>query len=361
MSATILRLGGCVASETRAWAAAADLGDNVSVQDLLQQLAADVALDQRRFMARNCLLDADEGRVDPDRYSDYHHDTTLAAAQCFNSWYSAHKEYVYRTVGVGQVVRTPKWDPLAESECPATFLSDPDDAPLVHLPDDTWLIHVESLTTMEWWIKEVTVNSEEAVNQAIARTKGSSVSPEPDMLQAFIGAWLEGRPKAPVFAAVLDDELQEGLERNAKRRGEYIRNRFGLCGLAKGTRLLVFRYQVGEIPRSRHWSQRSLAAPTFLDVADGLAFVPTPRSAGTEPGRAMDLRGGDAPITPVQEVVHPLFPLRAEHVWAVETIESAPPPDLTDARRSHIYYVRELFKEPMYADATDNDLFVNVP
>ena len=183
-------------------------------------------------------------------------------------------------------------------------------------------------------------------------------SDEWKQLAAVLSRWqdmLKARPVYAGFHEYFADFLGATPADDKPGWADELRDLLGLYHLVAGTRVVVFRYLVEEIPKPKGRPDlRPLTAPTVLDQDHSEAFCPSPQNARC--GHAVDLRGRGRD-KPAEEILHPWIRLQPRHLFRVGTITRPVPATLDDARGTHLLAVRDLANRPDYAAQTDADLF----
>jgi len=309
----------------------------------------------RRFVARNFLLD--EG-VGPERAQTYSEFVDGTPAASYDSWRLNHRSYLDEQVfiprergakdGLAHQVANPA--SVAETfRYPTTFdrfgrananLS------LLRIEQARHIAGLASLSEAEL----------ERLALAVCNGVGQD-SPEWKQLAAVLSRWQQPLQARPVYAGFLEyftDFLGAAPVRDNPDWADELRDLLGLYHLVAGTRIVVFRYFVQEIPKPKGRPDlHPLTAPTVLDQDHSEAFCPSPGNANC--GHAVDLQGRGRD-TPAGEILHPWIRFEPRHLFRVGTIRRPVPPTLDDARGTHLLAVRDLANRPDYASLTDADL-----
>ncbi len=118
-------------------------------------------------------------------------------------------------------------------------------------------------------------------------------SAEWKQLDAALLRWQQQLQARPVYAGFLEyftEFLGATPARDKPGWADELRDLLGLYHLVAGTRIVVFRYPVQDIPKAKGTPNlRPLSAPTVLDQDHSEAFCPSPSNADC--GHAVDLQG----------------------------------------------------------------------
>ncbi|MCB1128585.1 MAG: hypothetical protein KDM81_18965, partial [Verrucomicrobiae bacterium] len=291
----------------------------LTFREFLANEARDGAQRNRRFVPRNFLLD--EG-VGPERAQVYADFVNGISPLSNRSWHVSHQEYLAERVFVPRA--SGATDGLAQQAAnpetvPDTF-RDPNaftrfGQANANLP----LLRVEQTLHVA---RQAGITESELERLALSIVGGASEdSLEWQQLEAVLSRWQESLQARPVYAGFMEYFADLFAGTAAEDRPEWadeLRDLLGLYHLAKGTGIVVFRYLVRDIPKTRGRSGlRPLVAPTVLDQTHSEAFCPSP--GNTNCGHAVDLQGRlKAP--PAEEILHPWIRFEPRHVFRVGQI-----------------------------------------
>jgi hypothetical protein len=328
--------------------------------DFLQSHGQDISLGNRRFVARNFLLDEN---VAPERQSSYHAAGAMKHHAAFKDWQEIHNEdYLHSQVFLRKLrPQIPTLiDPADLENCPETFRQRSSFRTFGASDAGLELIRVERVERMAHHPISMTADKLlQAAHDFL--TNRSSVSHKQD-LDAALEEWQSFRDLRPVWSGYWID-VKEIFEPNLGYDPEdwpnELRDCLGLCHLDPFARpgveinIEVFRYRVGELPGLQgERTLRPLAVPTVLDGQFGEAFCPAPN--GQACGYVVYL--GSAPYRPRREILHPAIQFGAEHLYKVGKITRPVPADLSAARREHLSWVRGETGRSDYSVNMDGDL-----
>lgn len=338
-----------------------DLTNRLSPQfgEFLGREAQERADGNRRFVARNFLLDEGVGRERAQTYSEYvdgapgPSDDSWRASWCLNHHdYLNEQVFVAREAGAKDGLAHHAANPGSVAETfryPAAF--DRFGRANAHLP----LLRVEQARHISQRAG-ISESELERLVSGVCAGAGKD-SPEWKQLDAVLARWQQQLQARPVYAGFLEyfaDFLGAAPADDKPGWADELRDLLGLYHLVAGTRIVVFRYLVQEIPRPRGRPDlRPLTAPTVLDQEHSEAFCPSPANANC--GHAVDLRGRGRE-TPAGEILHPWIWFESRHVFRVGTIRRPVPATLEEARGMHLLAVRDLASRLDYASSTDSDL-----
>lgn len=310
--------------------------------DFLQLIAKDPSQGNRRFIARNFLLD--EG-VTPDRQSRYRDEGAMAHHATYENWGTVHNDYLDSHVFLI----------TADTEnCPETFRDRRYLQTYGKSDIGLELIRIEYVPS--------TQKSNDALWQAARGFLENPSLPHEQALNVALEMWQRSRDLRPVWAAYWID-VEEIFKPNPEHDSEdwpnALRDCLGLYHLNPDSRsgvkvdIMVFRYPVKELATFKgDRVLRPFAVPTVLDSNFSVAFCPAP--AGQVCGYAVSLE--NVPLRHRREVLHPVIQFKAKHLYKIGTITQPVPKDLSDVRREHLRWVRNETTRPDYADITDGDL-----
>jgi hypothetical protein len=309
----------------------------------------------RRFVARNFLLD--EG-VAADRARTYAEFVDGTNAPSYDSWRLNHRSYLAEQVfvprepaakdGLSHQASNP--ESVAE-----TFRQLAAFSRFGQAHGSLVLLRVEQTRHVASFAG---VSERDLSQLAEAVVSGAAPdSAEWKQLDAALSRWQQLLQARPVYAGFLEyfaDCFGATPDQDKPGWADELRDSLGLYHLVAGTSILVFRYQVQDIPKPRGRPDlRALAAPCVLDSDHSEAFCPSP--ANLNCGHAVDLQARGR-SQPAGEVLHPWIRFEPRHVFRVGTIRRPVPASLDDARGFHLLAVRELAARANYAATTDADL-----
>lgn len=331
-----------------------------SFDDFLKSIAQDLARGNRRFVARNFLLD--EG-VASERQRSYHAAGAMQHHATFEDWNEIHNEdYLRSRVFLRKLQpQIPTLiDPAHNENCPETFRYRSSFQTYGASDAGLELIRVERVERMAHHPLSITADALlQAAHDFLANR--SSVQHKQN-LDAALEEWQRFRDLRPVWTGYwidVEEIFRPDQGYDPEDWSSELRDCLGLYHLDPFARpgveinIMVFRYRVGELPELKgERTLRPIAVPTVLDGHFGEAFCPAP--VGQACGYVVYL--GSAPYRPRREILHPAIQFRAEHLYNVGKITRPVPPDLSVARREHLRWVRGETGRSDYAANTDGDL-----
>lgn len=317
--------------------------------------AQELAQGNRRFVARNFLLD--EGIV-PERAKSYSQFVDGTPPVSDDSWRLNHRSYLDEQVSVPR--ETGAKDGLAHQAANPASVAETFRYPTAfdrfgranaNLP----LLRVEQTRQIT---SRAGISEAEVERLALAVCDGAGQdSAEWKQLDAVLSRWQQQSQARPVYAGFLEyfaDFLGATRTQDKPDWADELRDLLGLYHLVAGTRIVVFRYLVQDIPKVKGRPDlHPLTAPTVLDQDHSEAFCPSPGNANC--GHAVDLQGR-LRTPPAGEILHPWIRFEPRHIFRVGTILRPVPASLEDARGTHLLAVRDLANRPDYASSTDADL-----
>jgi hypothetical protein len=324
----------------------------------LQSLAQDVSLGNRRFVARNFLLD--EG-VSPERQSSYKAAGVMMRHAKFDDWNEIHNGYLLSRVFLKKPQQVPtQIDRTDEDNCPETFRHPTAFRTFGAADANLDLIRVEQAQSIA---RRAGFNSvDELLSLAGEILAGPSSTQQNQQLNSALEIWDRSRDLRPVWASFWEDMWDLFGPDPANDPDDWpneLRDRVGLYHLNPAPRsrgeihIFVFRYRVSALPPLKgERNLRPLAVPTVLDGRFGEAFCPAP--GGQPYGFVVYL--GNQRYRPRRELLHPSIQFRAEHLFRVGTITRPSPADLIAARSEHLQWLRAETDRTDYALTTDGDL-----
>ena len=334
-----------------------ELANHLSPQFMafLAAEAQNQAEGNRRFVARNFLLDEGVGLGRAHSYGEF---VGGSDPPSYDSWRLNHGSYLAEQVfvprepaardGLSHQASNP--ESVAETFRQATAFSRFGQA-----HGGLALLRVEQARHVA---KFANISEGELSRLATAVLRGAaSDSTEWEQLDALLSLWQRVSDARPVYAGFLEYFADCFGSTPGKDRPDWadeLRDLLGLYHMGAGTSIIVFRYQVQDIPKPRgRPDQRALAAPSVLDGDHSEAFCPSP--ANLNCGHAVDLRARGH-SKPAGEVLHPWIRFEPRHVFRLGTIRAPLPTSIDDARGFHLLAVRELAARADYASVTDADL-----
>jgi hypothetical protein len=294
-----------------------------------------------RYPPRNFRLD--EGVTDA-RSNSYE---SIVAHPTWATWERLHNRYLDRHVAWKSGELPPRHVQPTFRGTPQTFGSDALLADFGSTSRNVMLVRVTTPAGIAWAARVAPSRVEDALSR-------------PGGLEPLLALASRSRGRHPDFAGFWDD-LRELLPEDEGKApagwADALRNRLGLSHYRarprRPVRILVFRFPVARVPRyATARGPRALAVPTVLDSRRFEPFCPAP--LGQEAGRVVDL---SAELEePAREVLLPPIRMRESDLFRIGQLENEETPDLTDARRGHLMFIRDEMGRSDYGDATDADL-----
>jgi hypothetical protein len=308
-------------------------------RNLLSQLADDLSLGGRRFLARNFLLDE---KVPISRQTTYDEHALQTAAD-LDEWEAVHNRYLSR-----RIQRLPAADPerILLAEAPDTFVLDPALAVFSSADDDLFIVRMisaEKIAAIVGWSPYAVENAFADVK--VRRTLMARLNQAFDLRPVFAGFWEDvcewvGEEEANAVSG-WEDELRDrmGLTQIQPEPGEKVP-------------VFLFRYRVGEVPKLEGLGDgHPLVVPTVIDADLYEAFCPAP--PGSDIGQLVNL-AGDEDVFPIGEILHPTNMLRPEHLFRRGAV-SRRWDDLPAARAVHLRWLQAGGADD-YGSLTDTDI-----
>ncbi len=317
--------------------------------------AQDQTQGNRRFVPRNFLLDESVGRERAQTYSEFVDGSPPYSA---DAWHLTHGSYLKEQVFVPReagALHGLAHQATNPASVPETFRHSAAFDRFGRANANLPLLRVEKVSRIA---KLAGIPESELERLALAVRGGTGAgSDDWKQLKAALDSWQKLSDARPVYAGFLEyfaDFLRAPPAQDHADWADELRDLLGLYHLGSGTRIVVFRYFVREIPKPKGLPDlHPLTAPTVLDQNHCEAFCPSPANANC--GHTVDLKGRGRE-TPAGEILHPWIHLEPSHVFRVGVIRRPLPSTLDDARGTHLLAVRDLAKRPDYAAATDADL-----
>lgn len=333
--------------------------DRFAFAEFLSRHGADGAEGDRRFIARNFLLD--EGVV-PDRAATYESSKDGSVPASFVAWRDSHLEYLLQQVQLDQPPGGPPHtlNPANEALCPRTFRHPEVFRAFGSALPSLDLLRVVSAQRIVRRLRPLGIREEDLLAWAREAVESRDSGSEAwQRLDSVLQTWSSLLDLRPVYVGFWDDQKALfGIRPSEDLPGwaDVLRDRLGLLHLAPDRRsgaipILVFRYSVGSVPKRAGLRGRPLAVPTVLDSDFSEAFCPAPQDEHY--GRAVDLSASLDESS--REVLHPFLPYSAGQLFRVGRIE-APSGPVGTARTAHLMALRERCSRPEYAAGTDGDL-----
>jgi len=317
------------------------------------------------FPARNFLLDES---IAPPRADSY----LVSQAQSLNrnrvvglrsrgDWKATHEDYLQSRVFLEQQVGAalPEYlDPADVQSCPETFRYQYASSGFGGADPGLHLLRLVDLRSLldkaRVAIGRGAPSAEEAFD---ATSRCAQAWPEPHkadeqdriLIEGIFSAWNQKADYRPTFVGFFAEHDELFKDSFSGNWANELRDRLGLCHFGP-QKMLLFRYPIGKIPQLKGWRlARPLTIPTVLDGRQSEAFCPAP--ASEDCGRLLHLRALD--VEPAREVLHPYLDLQLEHLFKAGEISEPPPPDLSEARRSHLNRLRNHHGHTSFALDTD--------
>jgi hypothetical protein len=320
------------------------------LHDLLSRESA--GPDDRRFSARNFLLDERVAESREERYLEYMSDLQPIDR---TEWIAAHQDYLEDHVFVSPTETRPSPPVIvgpSETLCAETFHGDGYLG--VELASSDYLIRLEALASLQSAFSTTPDDLpffERLVDEVRA---GNGVPPDVrTRADSVLRRWR--RDLRPSFAAPATD-VQDALDTGGEGWADALRNAMGLHHYdpdqwGGAINVVLFRYRVSELPQVASGG-RALVAPCVLDGRLCDAFCPSPTSLGVL-GHAVSL---DERSRPVREIVHAPMQLLAAHIARVGTIGTPPKKSLASSRAAHFEWLRQQSGCESFGNMTDGDL-----
>ena len=323
--------------------------------EFLSRLGEDTARAEKRFIARNFLLD--EG-VGADRASSYLEQGAKDGYVSEKDWGTGHAAYLADEVNLVPGGDLPRRLDPGDDVCPETFRRLPHDSPFLRALPNLPLIRMERVDS----IARIAQLPREEVSAALKSYLERGEQDDVIHLGDILEQWNAHAELRPTYAGFLDDfrDLLGGEEEPPPDWPDRLRDALGLLHHDPRTsggpiEIVVIRYPVSEVPafRGAGPDAHPLVPPCVLDGRFSAAFCPSPRNGLT--GHVADLSANV--VEPRREIVHPTVRLRTNHVWRIGTITKPVENDfLPEARGLHLDLLRNHAARPDYALGTDADL-----
>lgn len=300
----------------------------------LEYLAKEGALGDKRFPARNCLLECE---VPLNRVVNYLKSPPNSSAvgvnptQAYDDFRDFHKAYLNAEIHTG--ART---DPFSPSSGPDTFRAGHEITEYECPDDEKFLVRLEQLDFVTERAKlEPPLNDVYGLLERVADANQAGVELGDDdrnNCAELLGAWQRNSDARPFYATFWGD-VESALSSGANWPDE-LRDRLGLVHYdpdayrPSSIRVALFRYSVARVPES---GRPLLVRPTVLDGSINYALYTGAPKSGV--GWAVDLTAGYP--APWREVVHPAITFEVGDVWAVGEISASLSVPMADARAFH--------------------------
>lgn len=299
----------------------------------LEYLAKVNALADKRFPARNCLLECEIPKARVDDYAATPRDPSHVGVDpesAFTDYVKSHKKYLGSEVHIG--VRATSF---SATSGPHTFRPGKQIGAYTCPGDEEFLLRLEQLDFMESHaaldppltdVYELLGRVGEA-NQGRA---GLSTQDRNDCAE-LLKAWQAKSDARPFYATFWSDAA--GALSSASWPDE-LRDRLGLVHYDPSAysptaiRVVLFKYAVRRVPES---GRPLLVRPTVLDGSMNYALYTAAPGSGV--GWAVDLDAGGRDLW--REVVHPAITFTEGEVWAVGEISAPLSQPMDRARRDH--------------------------
>ena len=340
--------------------------------DFLVAAGRDASLGNKRFVARNFLLD--QG-VDPIRQDSYRAKGVMIHHADFAAWGSQHfNAYVLAEVWLRKLDQAPRViDQNDHANCPETFRPS---AALQLFGSADWLLDLIRVVDVKPIadlagvpVGDALTLAQHVVERNLTKWTGTTTANPPAdekirEFEAILEEWDRSLDLRPVWATFWEDVKTIFGNSPTDDNSDWpdkLRDWVGLYHFDPAKRgreipLFVFRYSVRDLPRLKGGrDSRPLAVPTVLDGRFSEAFCPSPK--GQPSGHVVGLGADDDVLR--REVLHPALPFRAKNLFRAGIVTRPVPVDLTAARRKHLDNLRYTISEDYftYAEETDRDLW----
>ena len=331
-------------------------GDDASLTQL-RVIARDDLLRNRRFIARNFLLDEN---VSSARATRYNRDVPSVDGLSAEQWSERHERYVSSSICVGESEAYALGSAIDrdDHQCPDTFRDPFALRDYASADEQLHLLRIETASGLASVIAREAGNRLAVAQRlsGLALQAGPFGTEDPDAsieLDRVLEPWrrnIDRRPAFVTWAGPFDEELfGEEPGDDAPDWADELRDQLGLYRIEPGEVLVLFRYAVGDLPRFVDDPNiQPLAVPTVLDSRFAEAFCPAPRNRAA--GHTVDLTGFGR-LQP--ELLHPAIRLRASHVFRVGQVSRPVPADLEPCRRAHFTALRETTGRSDYGAGID--------
>ena len=330
--------------------------DDDAFDGFLQSVAQDHSLGNRRFVARNFLLD--EG-VSPERQRSYEAAGVAERHAGYGDWEEVHEDYLLHRVFLGGPYQmATQIDKADEENCPETFRHQIVLRAFGGTDVNLDLIRAER-------VERIAQGSGLSSMELLSLAQEVMATPSFQQIQKLNSAletWGRNREQGPVWAVFWEEMADLFASDSTYEPADWpneLRDRLGLYHWNPASRsqeeiyIFVFRYPVSVLPPLKgERDLRPIAVPTVLDGHFSEAFCPVP--SGQPYGFVIYL--GQQPYRLQRELLHPSIQFRAEHLFRVGTVTCSPPADLTGVRRNHLQRLRAETNRTDYAIDTDGDL-----
>jgi len=326
--------------------------------DFLPSHVNDVSLDNRRFIARNFLLDEN---VALERRNSYEAAGAKKRHVNMFEWEAIHENYLLSRVFLDRPLELFKQiDRNNARTCPETFRHQNAFRNFGAADVTLELVRVEQAERIAQWARFSSV--EEVLDLAQEVLKKPFSDDQQNRLNTVLDISDQFRDLRPVWAVFWDDVRDlfgTDSSNDPVNWPDELRDRLGLYHFNPASRpgekihIMVFRYPINVLPYLVGQPDLfPIGVPTVLDSWFSEAFCPVP--AGQLYGHMVDL--GQNPYQSQRVLVHPFIKLRAGYLFRVGAITRPLLVDLADVRKAHLQWLREHTGRRDYATMTDGDL-----
>jgi len=327
--------------------------------EFLQSLAQELSLGNRRFIARNFLLD--EG-VCSERETTYERAGVMRRHADLNDWQEMHGKYLFSEVYLRRPHPMPtQIDRTDENNCPETFRHQ-----IAFRDFGAVDIGLDIIRVQDIPLRLVRRAGFDSVDELTDLARNVLADPFAisliQRLDSALELWTRSLDLRPMWAGFWEDLWDlfgPDTSRDSPEWANELRDRFGLYHLNPAMRsaveipIFVFRYPVRILPYLRgERDLRPIAIPTVLDGQFNEAFCPAPKDEPCGFTLYLGKQGG----TLRREFLHPSVQFQAQHLFRVGTVTSPVPADLSDARAQHLQRICVEASRGDYANITDGDL-----
>ena len=342
--------------------------DAAAFDGFLKSLSNDPSQGNLRFVARNFLLDEGVSSIRRDSYSGGVSDSPKIS--CVNEWKAFHNSYLHEKVFTRRLKAIPAQINRAdEQHYPETFRHPDAYTTFGSAHEELYLLRVENAADLSKRIGFMPLSTlldlarrVEAQNSLHGKRARTATNDEERQFKSVLETWgcsLDSRPIWAGFWQNLADIAPADPTQAPLNWADEMRDRLGLYHLNPPDLMrdeipvFVFRYAVKELPylTGKERGLRPVGVPTVLDGAFSVAFCPVPK--GQTYGFSVYF--GEQSYQARPEIVHPAIQFEPKHLFRVGTIKRQVPPDLLNARKTHLTWLRLETGRYDYSVATDGD------
>jgi len=280
-------------------------------------------------IAENFIL---EERLTNEREDNY--GKHVNASVDIEDWYGNHEDYIDDKINI-------------HSGIPETFQKDNNSNLLNNIDKDQYLVRVEKINWPSIILGEDINQMVDYLNDFLKNVNYSNI------IEKFLSDWNKERDFRPIFVGFWGEVKDiftdtNGNEINNDDWANQLRNRFGLGHLdpmnGESIPVVLLRYRVKDVLNGASEETKIAAVPTVLDSSWSPFFCPTPADGWNE-GQSLDLSPGDENEYSLNcEILHRFIEYKPSYLYRTGWINEAPEKTCEEARKIHLKFLRDDFK-----------------